>query len=381
MKRQILMLILAALTTLCSCVLAESRIYTYGGSDRDALYDIAAGEDGRIVMTGFTNSTDGTLTGRTKTGRSGWALCVSSDGEVLWSFCTRLGTYDQLTTPVVHDDGSVTMALEAEMSGAHEIEAIRLDKNGEVISRRTMRESKGAYIALETAHDLKGYVIGGDNAYLLYDLDGAEIERISTEEWNRNGVRHAASQRHIIRIDGEEGVLYAVGEEGTETALCPVIQLYPAEGVNGKLLGSRYNDLISLSDGGAAGCGWVMSGKEEQRRYQGLIARWDEQGNIVFEMWMETGILDEIVQTEDGFACLCYPEETEENRLVSELNWSLVFFNQQGIIQRKVDLGLCSRSDCAMTQLPDGAIAVVQRVWEKGMNPKGDVKLTIVPAE
>ena len=57
--RKLLLLILL-LCALAASAHAETRSYTYGGSGHDILYDAAVSADGRIVLTGTTDSSDGT---------------------------------------------------------------------------------------------------------------------------------------------------------------------------------------------------------------------------------------------------------------------------------------------------------------------------------
>ena len=94
--------ILLLLCMVCAFALAEPRVYTYGGSGHDQMSGGAVSTDGRIVVTGLTTSTDGTLSSRTKSGHTGWALCVDAQGNVLWSFCSRLGSGDRMDAPVFH---------------------------------------------------------------------------------------------------------------------------------------------------------------------------------------------------------------------------------------------------------------------------------------
>lgn len=70
--RRILM-VLAACLLFAATAWADQAVYRYGGSGREYLDDIDVSADGRILMTGYTDSTDGTLCDRTKTGRTGRA--------------------------------------------------------------------------------------------------------------------------------------------------------------------------------------------------------------------------------------------------------------------------------------------------------------------
>lgn len=167
--------------------LAESRSFTYGGSGHDILYDAAVSADGRIVLTGLTDSSDGTLSTRTKDGRSGWALCIDTQGNVLWNYCTRLGSYDTLRYPVWRADGSVTMLLETSHSGLYEVIWICLDADGNEVARRTL-DSRGVPWVVRSGGVLdayqSGYVVDALNKKtteqlsLLYTFDGELVREM-----------------------------------------------------------------------------------------------------------------------------------------------------------------------------------------------------------
>lgn len=375
------MLALFALCVQAACAFAEVRTYVYGGSEDDALGEMAVSRDGRIVMTGYTNSADGTLADRTKVGRSGWALCVDLEGNVLWSFVSRLGVHDSMAEPVFHEDGSVTVVLEAEPDGGMELEAIRLSREGKVVSRKTMCKAgeKARYVMPVGAHTKEGYAVFWANEqaetvlYALYDYDGELIGEYTPEQWQANGSAMIASEQHVVRIGDEAGTLYSVDAQGNETALCDVFAMYPQTNVNGSLLGGRYNGLISLDDGGAAGCGWVLDGTKNGDPRPGRITRWDAQGNMVFDMWMEIGQLSDLVKTDDGFAAILCPEE--DGPRTEPIPYSLVYFDERGIYRGKTELE--SAEDCMMRRAQNGTLVILQRFYEDG---QGNVRLTIVDA-
>lgn len=87
MRRIAALSALCLLSALCAAgAMAEPREFTYGGSGEDFLMYIAAGEDGRIALTGYTDSTDGTLAGREEAGRCGWLLCVNAQGNPVFTW-------------------------------------------------------------------------------------------------------------------------------------------------------------------------------------------------------------------------------------------------------------------------------------------------------
>lgn len=359
------------------------QTWVFGGSKSDVLYEMAASGDGRIVMVGYTASSDGTLSSRTKTGRSGWALCVDTQGNVLWSFCSRLGTYDTFTAPVFHEDGSVTVVLEAQRDGRQELELIRLDAQGEVLLRKTMLltgDGVGS-VALVQATD-SGYILGeqgGSGITVAAHLFGWDGERIGDVDIQSPAVldsEYARAQSHVIRHEGGAGWLFAVDGQGNETRLAQVMTVRE----DGRIL-KRYDALVSLEDGGAAGCGWVNDGDVDR----GILTRWNAQGERVFEWWMGDAVLMNLVRTERGFAATAYPIETEENRFASEREWRVIFFDEDGMRTGEISLGTVARvkyEDAVLRELPDGSLAVVSNVWVDGQDgAQADAKLTIIPKE
>ena len=165
-------------TMLLFCMLAvsahaEKRSYTYGGSGHDILYEAAVSADGRVVLTGTTDSSDGTLSTRTKTGRSGWALCIDTHGNVLWNFCTRIGSYDTLRHPVFLEDGSVAVLLNTSHSGLYEVEWILLDKDGRQLDRKILDSRSVPWIVRS------GGVTNALSSYMLYALNKKTTETLS----------------------------------------------------------------------------------------------------------------------------------------------------------------------------------------------------------
>ena len=384
MKRRGMTAVALLLCLLCARALAQA--YTYGGSGSDALDELAVSGDGRIVMTGYTNSSDGTLASRTKTGRSGWVLCVDAQGNVLWSFCSRRGTHDIMSSPVCHEDGSVTVILEAEDDTGTKKELIRLSRDGEVMHRSIMCQTGGdvAYVMIPLQRFDEGYVLlelkedATPLAYRLYDWDGQAVREL--EGYDENGTVLAMADRHVIRIGNGTGTLYALDGEGNERRLTDVLEV----GEN-NMLNARYDSLISLEDGGAAGCGWVLTDEGVRK---GLISRWDAQGNLIFEMRMEIGRLWRLVKTADGFAAIAYPNETsgldQSGSLAYGCPWELIRLNEQGVVYARQSLGMGASpydANCALAALPDGSLAVVQNVQPDGEDWYTDVRLTVIPAK
>ena len=189
--KKLIVVLLFILALLPVCAAAESMSYRYGGSGCDILYEATISADGRIVLTGTTDSSDGTLSTRTKTGRSGWALCIDMQGNVLWNYCTRIGSHDTLRYPVFLADGSVTMLLDTSHSGLYEVVWIKLDAQGREVARKTL-QSRGVPWIVRGGGVLdayqSGYVIDAlnkkttENMSLYYTFDGEFVKEMDYVE-------------------------------------------------------------------------------------------------------------------------------------------------------------------------------------------------------
>lgn len=243
-----LLLTILLLYTLAASACAETRSYTYGGSGHDILYDAAVSADGRIVLTGTTDSADSTLSSRTKTGRSGWALCIDAQGNVLWNFCTRRGSHDTLRYPVFHADGSVTMLLDTSHSGLYEVVWIKLDAQGSEAARKTL-DSRGVPWVVRSsgvADDLSGYMFYAHNKKtteqlsLLYTFDG---ERICETDYIEGDYFPepvlADGTRITIENDDDLPLDVTVTFHSPAASSSQMLRVAPADGSDGALLYSQ----------------------------------------------------------------------------------------------------------------------------------------------
>ena len=376
MARAFAVLMLVCMFMTAGHALAEVRTYTYGGSGSDELLDIAASADGRIVMTGYTNSTDGTLASRTKSGHSGWALCVDAQGNVLWSFCSRLGTADTMAAPVFHEDGSVTVVLCADRGAQDAYELIRLDQNGEVVSRKTMLEGDTVQSMRIPRATGGGYVLRQEDenlepiSFTLFDFDGEIIRTLYGWEVGGAYMAYLLAENHVLRGVYGGALLTAIDSQGYESILAEPDDLIPNAGRYTVYLG-----LVSLPDGGVAAAGRVV----ESGKRQGRLTRWDAQGQVLFDWWVQMCELLDIAYTGSGFVSLLLPGEQGLSLGEGQFTWSLACFDENGVQTGSVPLPQTDSYNGVIAVLPDGSVAVAQNVT--GEDGSEDVCLTIVPKE
>lgn len=264
----------------------------FGGSRQDIVNDLALTNDGRIVMAGSTASSDGTLADRTKTERSGWVALVDLRGNTYWNFCSRHGSSDYMESPVVHDDNTITVLLNSHGHEYDQMELIRLDMDGKVVSRKTLVKVSGEKQGL--APEWSGVFSGGyviatydmakriefepiyrysDHAryqpvYYWFDFDGNLL--FETQSLWQDSVAHV-SQNHVIEAIDQTYWLCSLDKKGNHKQLAMLH--------DGARATTDYRDLISLDDGGAAACCYQLMGGKEST----FVRRWDAQGNVVFD--------------------------------------------------------------------------------------------------
>ena len=99
---------LLAMALLASPALAQE--YAYGGSGEDALLEAVSLRDGLFAV-GTTSSADGDLSGRTRSGETGWALRIGADSARLWGFCSAKSGMMIMRAPHAYADGTFSLVL------------------------------------------------------------------------------------------------------------------------------------------------------------------------------------------------------------------------------------------------------------------------------
>ncbi len=343
-------------------------VYTYGGSKRDWINSMAVAPDGRIAITGYTKSSDGTLSDRTKTWRAGWVMMLDQDMNVMWNFCSRSGDADHMIYPVFHDNGQMTVVHHTE---GKQLKIVWVDENGEEALSDTVMtvKTEGERISVIGAM-ADGYMMcltedyGQKRTFTLFDWMGGEL-------WMLEGPKNvqAVSEKHLL-CETEEGLFLSVVDSGgLLTTLCSVAQIE-----NGDVK-RQYASMMSLDDGGAVACGSIWEGTSPAHA-QGILSRWDAQGNLVFEMIVTMGKLSEIVQTQSGFAATCFIQDD----LGTSVKWKLLEFDEKGILCGRRDLydNESMTAGGLLANAADGRLVCAQAVGEYDNE---DVIVSVIEAE
>ena len=271
---------------------AKITALRFGGGMPDEVSCLARTPQGHIVMAGYTASSDGTLSDRTKSGWSGWIAMVDAQGNTLWNFCSRHASRDRMRAPVVHEDGTITVLLESRGNEYDQMELIRLDMQGNVLSRKPLlrlEKGQGALAPEMPGAFAGGYVIASYDErreiayepvkysrapiyqpqYHWFDFEGNLLEKTQAL-WHASV--SAISDRHVIEAIDQTYWLCAIDEKGNRTKLSALYEGLRAE--------MEYRGVVSLKDGGAVGALY------EHREYdmKTTLRRWDAQGNLISEI-------------------------------------------------------------------------------------------------
>ena len=317
--------------------------------------------------TGYASSSDGTLENRTKSGRSGWALCVDRQGNVQFSFCSRNGSQDEMQAPVFHEDGTATVLLNSHGNEKKLIELIRLDQGGNVLSRMTLLETSSPDINLIGREFSGGYLVSGANVmtsktqYDFYDWNG---KHISSFEGVTGSALSAISESHALIFHETGFWLSGFDEQAQEMQIA---YLYDAP--FGYLPPRVYVDMISLEDGDA-----VAGGHVNEQPKQGMLNRWAADGSTIFDVRFNDYSVKRIERTEDGFALLMHPIVPDySSDTVQNL---LCFVSNAGTVTGQVELPKSSDYQAwDLGRLSDGTLIVMQNIQNNG---ETDAMLTMI---
>jgi hypothetical protein len=145
------------------------RIQTYGGSGDDTSQDIIYTTDGGFVVLGYTNSTDGDITGKITTDNDYWLLKFDNAGNLQWNK-TYGGSKDDRGQAVIQtQDGGYaiagySMSADGDASannGFHDNWVLKLNAFGDILWEKSF-----GYAGHDHAYDIiqtldKGYFVAG----------------------------------------------------------------------------------------------------------------------------------------------------------------------------------------------------------------------------
>ena len=313
MRKRMLAGMAAAMMLLSAAASAENAVYlrNYGGSGKDAYYDVAA-IDGGLLVSGSTSSTDGDLRERTRYGKAGWLFRLDEKGNLVWNFCTSRSGMETITRPTVHDDGRVTCMLTGEGGS----EWIELDERGRTQKRVAVPEVETyclheRFDTAEAAQMTIPYDEAGEPCLALITLHGDGtccMAKLTQDGALSRGLSFVVTQndRLFIRCRGGSGriAMVYIDREDEETGAGRVGLCYVKPGTDEAPEVAEV-DTDGLKCSALLDCEPMEDGSiliSAQHVFGGCpIVRVNELGETLFTFRMDQ-LIDQICETASGFA-------------------------------------------------------------------------------
>lgn len=184
-------------------------IKSYGGTGDDTARDVIVTSDGGYAILGFSNSTDGDLSGKSTNVNDYWLLRLNATGEVLWSKTYGGSRDDQGQGIIQTADGGFAitgyaMSNDGDASnneGFHDNWILRLDPKGNILWERSFGFSghDHSYDVLQTADG--GFFFVG-----FLDITAARSDGF--EEKSTTLTRHGVGEFWGTKIDAQGNLLW-----------------------------------------------------------------------------------------------------------------------------------------------------------------------------
>ena len=311
---------LLAMALLVSPALAQE--YAYGGSGEDALLEAVSLRDGLFAV-GTTSSADGDLSGRTRSGETGWALRIGADSARLWGFCSAKSGMMIMRAPHAYADGTFSLVL-TDAEGQRG-EWIELNDRGRQLARTVIPTSpcatgEPARIVAMAACE------GGDSRFLALLLEHAGTGALCCTALTQDGRQHGCgtfygdAQGVLLADDARGWVVHL----GAELGALAVTRLSPGSAPHADTFSlpedgvgiTRVCDALIASDGSLALCGQSVSADQKGG---GFLLRLSAEGELLFARML------------DGYAMPAYLTETETGYAVYA-DGALLFFDEDGAL-------------------------------------------------
>ena len=311
---------LLAMALLASPALAQE--YAYGGSGEDALLEAVSLRDGLFAV-GTTSSADGDLSGRTRSGETGWALRIGADSARLWDFCSAKSGMMIMRAPHAYADGTFSLVL-TDAEGQRG-EWIELNDRGRQLARTVIPTSpcatgEPARIVAMAACE------GGDSRFLALLLEHAGTGALCCTALTQDGRQHGCgtfygdAQGVLLADDARGWVVHL----GSELGALAVTRLSPGSAPHADMFSlpedgvgiTRVCDALIAADGSLALCGQSVS---TDQKGGGFLLRLSAEGELLFARML------------DGYAMPAYLTETETGYAVYA-DGALLFFDEDGAL-------------------------------------------------
>ena len=197
-----------------------------GGSNNDFVNSIQATLDGGYVVAGYSNSTNGDVTGN-HGGYDYWIVKLNANGTIQWQKSLGGSNYDGAWAIQIASDGGyvvagVTQSNDGDVSGNHgsspDYWVVKLDATGSILWQKALggSEADTAY-CIQTTSD-GGYVVGGVSQSNNGDVNGnhgfsdfwtVKLNATGTLQWQKSLGGSGSEYAYAIQTTLDGGYVVA----------------------------------------------------------------------------------------------------------------------------------------------------------------------------
>ncbi len=283
-------------------------VKTFGGSGDEMLYSITQTTDGGYIATGWTSSNDGDVSGNHGGDHDIWVIKLNANGNIQWQKCFG-GSGDELgTTAIEAADGKIiiggiTNSTDGQVTGNHgdfDIWILKLNQSGGLLSKRCyggsgydeidvmLQQPSGKIIFTGQSKSDDGDVIGNHGGQ---DTWVVKLNLTGNIVWSRalGGSADDYGYASIFMKDGNiVSGCFSFSTDGDVNGTGELVSWYvKLNPVNGNTIWSKSSSpaarggfgIFPASDGGMVEAGAVgVAG--ESGTWDVLVSKWNSNGDI-----------------------------------------------------------------------------------------------------
>ncbi len=237
---------------------------TFGGSSDDEAFSVTASPDGGYVMAGYTNSSDGDVSGK-HAESDAWVVKLNREGNIQWQRALGGADFEEANHITTTSDGGYIVAgftdsHDGDVSGHHgevgisDAWVVKLDREGNIQWQRALGGSGFDHATSITTTSDGGYIFTGSTSSNDGDVSG----------------NHGGGDVWVVKLDREGNLLWqrALGGSGFDKA----------------------DDITTTPDGGYIIVGDTQSNDGDVSGHHGSpndawVVKLDREGNL---LWQKT---------------------------------------------------------------------------------------------
>jgi hypothetical protein len=222
---------------------------TFGGSKLDNFSAFAPTSDGAYIVTGFTESNDGDISGNHGM-RDAWAFKIDRSGNILWTKALGGSDNDEGSSVVANTDNTYLIAGNTnshdgnvtENNGNQDLWLVKLSSSGNILWQKSFGGSGLEFIVFSSI------LTTSDGGYMVLGNTTSNDKNMSTN--------HGGIDFWLLKLDSNGSIIWQKTFGGSQDDISMSII---ASGDGGYLLtGQSFSNDGDVSGSHGAGDGWIV---------------------------------------------------------------------------------------------------------------------------